>query len=341
MEPTETNQPFPESPEAIPATLESFGSSPKTAIMDSPSPTDALLGAAPVIEARLYEVAQGPVFSAHEMRRLEADYEELLQRLTGRLSLYFRSECELELESLKTSTFRQWVSGRLQPTHLTLFKVEPWRGIGVLEISPALGLAMTDRLMGGSGQAATVSRELSEIETALLDQVAQFVTEAWCAQWQRWQELTPALLGHESDARYLQTSPPDSTMLVAAIHARLGDCRGQIQLALPLATIEVLIQKLRAELKPAVGDDTNAATPRALRWNAALDDMTMALTADLPGLPLTARSIPQLKVGDTLELPANATNQVHLRLGGLTRFIGRLGTRDDHWAVELTDVLKP
>jgi flagellar motor switch protein FliM len=321
--------------------LESSDLSPETATTDSQTPADPPLEAISVIEARPYGLAQGPLFSAHEMRRLEADYEELLQGLTARLSIYLRSECELDLESLKTFTFRQWVSGRPQPTHLTLFKVEPWRGIGVLEINPALALAMTDRLMGGPGQTVTASRELSEIETALLDQVAQFVTEAWCAQWQRWQELTPALLGHESDARYLQTSPPDSTMLVAAINARLGECVGQLQLALPLATLEILIQKLRAELKPAVEENSDPTSPKALRWNAALDGMLMAITAELPGLPLTARSIPQLKIGDMLELPANSTNQVLLRLGGLTRFIGRLGTRDDHWAVELTDVLKP
>ncbi len=335
MESTETNLPVPQTPEGAPAAggeAQSLNATPANeavpAVTAAPTP-------------RPYNVAARPLLSRHELRKLEADYEELLRGLTANLSVFFRCEFDLALESLQTPSFREWVGGLAQPTHLTLFKVEPWRGICVLEITPTLGLAMTDRLMGGPGQAVTANRELSEIEIALLDQVAQFVTDAWCGQWREWQELTPALLGHESDSRYLQTSSPDSAMLVATLNARLGECVGRVQLAFPFATLKPLMRKLRAELTPAVEPPADSAPPQTLRWNAAFDDMTMVITAGLPALQMTARALPRLQVGEVLELPADSINQVQLRLGGLPRFLGRLGTRDHCWAVEVTQVLNP
>jgi flagellar motor switch protein FliM len=199
---------------------------------------------------------------------------------------------------------------------------------------------MTDRLMGGSGQAAAATRELSEIEVALLDQVVQFIAEGWCGQWSRWQSLKPTLLGHESDPRYLQTSPPDATLLVATMNARLGESTGQLQLAFPFATLEPLLQKLRTELNTPSEPVSAAPTPSQTHWNAVFDEVKIPVAAELPGPQLPARSIPKLKVGDVLNLPADSAKRVQLCLGGLARFTGLLGTRDDNWAVELTAVLK-
>jgi flagellar motor switch protein FliM len=287
-----------------------------------------------------YDFAQHLLLSTHEVRKLRSNCEEFLGGLAMRLSIYFRMEFELTLVSLTTPTYRQFVSSLVHPTHLTLLKIEPLRGISVLEISPAFGMALTDRLMGGPGEATAAARELSEIEVALLDQVAQFITEGWCGQWSQRQELKTNLIGHESDASYLQTSPPDSAMLVAKISASLGKCTGQIQLAFPFTTLEPLLQKLRAELKPAAESVSDDKMPKQRMWNSTLNDVKIAIAAQLPGPQLLGRAIPKLKVGDVIEMPTDSVNQVQLCLGGLSRFTGRLGTRDDFWAVEITNVLK-
>lgn len=290
---------------------------------------------------KLYELSQRTLFSPHELRRLTADYETIRRSCAVRLAVLFRTEFDLKLEALATPSFRQFAGTLTQPTHLSLFKVEPLRGIGVLEISPSLALSLLDRLMGGPGEANTPARELTEIEIALLGQISQLLTEAWCAHWAGWKELKPTLIGHESDPRYLQTSPPESTLLAATFTAQIGDSTGQIRLALPFATLEPLLQKIRAELKPPTETPATPPTPPpAASWNPALDHVNISLSADLPGPQITARMLQTLKVGDVLSLPAEASDQVQLRLGNLARFAGRLGTRDDHWAVEVLRALQ-
>lgn len=313
--------------------------------MASPeTPTAAPVGAAPAaaVGPRLYELSQPTLFNAHELRRLTADYETIRRSCAVRLALLFRTEFELKLGALQTPTFRQFAGNLAQPTHLTLFKIEPLRGIGVLEISPALALVLLDRLMGGPGTANTPVRELTEIEISLLGQVTHLLTEAWCAHWSGWKELKSALIGHENDPRYLQTSPAESNLLVATFEAQIGDATGQIKLALPFATLEPLLQRIRTELQPPTEAPTNvpAPSPKPTAWNPALDHVSIPVSAELPGPKITARELQSLKVGDVLPIPAEAANLIQLKLSGVPRFQARLGTRDDHWAVEVLNALK-
>ncbi len=289
---------------------------------------------------RMYELSQRTLFSAPELRRLTADYDTIRRSCAVRLAVLFRADFDLTLESLETPTFRQFVASLAQPTHLTLFKVEPLRGVGVLEIDPVLALTLLDRLMGGPGEGIEAARDLTEIEVALLGQVSQLITEAWCTHWANYRELKSTLVGHENDPHYLQSSAPESPQLIATFTAQIGECSGQIRLALPVGTLDPLLQKIRAELKPPADTQSPIASTPVAQWNPALDLVDIPIHASLPGPQITARQLQNLKVGDVLSFPVEAANQVQLRLNGVSRFEGQLGTRDNHWAVQILKALK-
>lgn len=291
---------------------------------------------------RLYELSQPTLFNPHELRRLKSDYDTIRRSCAARLALLFRTEFDFKLTALTTPTYRQLVSQLSTPTQVTLFKIESLRGIGLLEISPALALVLLDRLMGGQGAANQPTRDLTEIETSLLGQVTHLITEAWCTHWSGWKPLKSALIGNENDPRYLQTAPPDSSMLVATFDAQIGEASGQIRFALPFTTIDPLLQKIRAELQPPTEAPANtpAPAPKPTAWNPALDHVNIPASAELPGPTISARQLQALKVGDVLPLPTNAADLIQLKLSGVPRFQARLGLRDEHWAVEVLNALK-
>jgi flagellar motor switch protein FliM len=180
--------------------------------------------------------------------------------------------------------------------------------------------------------------ELSEIEAALLDQVAQIILNEWCQLWQQIETPRPVLLGHENNGRFLTSSPHDTVMLILTMEVRLGDCVEQMQLALPLLTIEPLVRHS--------GDATESGTGPAAnqrgqpQWNPGFDEVAVQLHTQWQGLELTARQLSRLKCGDVLLLEANCFDRVEVRLEQLPKFFGRLGTTGDHWAVQLTERVK-
>lgn len=186
-----------------------------------------------------------PVYlSPVELRKLRLHHEEFIRSLSARLSIHLRVEFTLQMSQLNTVTYQRFIEGLPNPSHLVLFKTDPLRGISILHINSRLGLTLVDRLMGGPGHTQKVDRDLSEIEVALLDQVVQIILGEWCNHWAGIQDLRNSILGHETNARFLNTAPWDSVMLCLAFEARIGDCFEQIQIGFPYSTIEPLTRLL-------------------------------------------------------------------------------------------------
>ena len=232
---------------------------------------------------QLYELSQRTLFSPSELRRLTADYETIRRSCAVRLAVLFRTEFELKLAALTTPTFRQFSGQMAQPTHLTLFKVEPLRGIGVLEMSPPLALNLLDRLMGGPGTASAETRDLTEIEIALLGQVTHLLTEAWCAHWYGWKELKsradrarkrPALSANIRAGK-ARCSWRRLKRRSASVSARSGSrCRSPLWAA---------AAKIRAELKPPVEAPTSRPSLPSRRLGIPrLDHVNIPISAELP-----------------------------------------------------------
>jgi flagellar motor switch protein FliM len=132
---------------------------------------------------RPYDFRQPASLSPAELRRLRLHQEEFVRALAARLSIYMRLEFGLQLAGLQTISYRKFVGVLPKATHLSLFKVEPLRGIGILDIPLRLGLVLVDRLLGGPAQSIATEHAFSEIELALLDQVVHLVLSEWCRHW--------------------------------------------------------------------------------------------------------------------------------------------------------------
>ncbi|HTH47191.1 MAG TPA: FliM/FliN family flagellar motor switch protein [Candidatus Limnocylindria bacterium] len=281
-----------------------------------------------------------PVYlSALELRKLRLHHEEFIRSLAARLSIHLRVEFSLQMSQLSTLTFQRFTESLPNPSHIVLFKTEPLRGISILHINSRLGLTVVDRLMGGPGHSLKAERDLSEIEVALLDQVVHIILGEWCSHWTGIMEMRHSILAHESNARFLNTSPWDSVMLCLSLEARIGDCTEQMQFGLPYPTIEPLVRLLNRSVDPSL--ENAAAIPQSPpRWRPEMEEVEIPVTAELPGRTMTTGQLARLKVGDTLDFDRDLLNRVQVRLADLHKFSGRLGSRGGKWAIEVTQVTK-
>ncbi|MDX1952355.1 MAG: FliM/FliN family flagellar motor switch protein [Verrucomicrobiota bacterium] len=305
----------------------------------APNVSEGGVAAQPKESVQHYDFRQPTFLSATELRKIRMEHEGFVQSLASLLSIYLRVEFGVKLARLQTMTFQKFSEILPSPSHLTLFKVEPLRGICILDINPRLGLTIVDRLMGGAGHSITTNRDLSDIEVVLLDQAIQIILSEWCKHWAKIQELRPVLLGHETNGKYLQTSSPDTVMLVVSIEASMGDCVEHLQLGFPYATLDPLTRQLDAELHDEKHSGAPVITEKP-KWNRELESLKIPLTAEWPGIAMTARELANLKVGDILEIDPEAANQVQVRLSQIGKFIGRIGSRNNRRAVEITQIIK-
>lgn len=309
---------------------------------EAATPKQQFIGAAGALAAGLkvetYDFRNPAFLSEVELRRLRLLHEDFIRYLSARLSLYLRMEFSLKMAKLTTLSYAKFTESLPNPTHLSLFKVEPLVGVGVLDLNPRLALTIADRLLGGRGHSVKTERYLTEIEIALIEDVLLILLEEWCAQWKIEQELRPLVIGHENNGRFLQTSPKDAIVLALTLECNFGDCSEQIQIGVPYYTIEPMVKTMQARRQK---DNAVSATVKRAEWHPAYDRINIPVRAEWQAFELSVREITSLRVGDVVEMPPSICQETRVLLNGAPKFVGTVGLDTDRVAVQLTRKLLP
>lgn len=287
-------------------------------------------------DIRPHDFRQSGFLAASELRRIRQRHEQIIRSLAARLAIYLRLECSVQLAKVQIVGYQKFTESIANPAHITLFKTEPLKGVGLLVVPPRLALQFADRLLGGPGQMPDDNRDLSDIEIAITDQVSLLILSEWCGHWPEMRDLHAQLLGHENNSKFLQTASPDAAMLIISVETSIVDKKEVFHLVFPYTTVEPLMRRI----SPAM-PETEAAPQRATKtqWNSEFDTVKVPLTAEWQGLKLSAGAITRLRPGDTLTLDPACAAQVIVRLGNIPKFFGRPGTSDGKWAVQLTNAI--
>jgi len=277
-------------------------------------------------------------FSPAALRPLRMRHEDFISALATRLSIHLGLEVGLQMSKLEALPFQKFTDGLSSPTWLTMLKLPPLAGICLLDIPPRLGLCIVDRELGGPGR-ADETRQIGRIEARLLSPVVGLIVNEWCGIWSDLMEIQSAVLGNESNSRYVHTSTPENSMLVIGVETRIAETVEQIQLAFPHPMLEPLTLKLNTGANG--GGKPDAATKTApAKWNSLFDELQIEVKAELPEIQLPAGQVAELKPGDVLSLPPEYMNEVRLRLAHHPGFIGTLGTSNQRRAVKIDKCLK-
>ncbi len=278
-------------------------------------------------------------FGTGEMRKLRMHCDSFVSSLTARLSIHLRLECSLQLTKLDALRFQPFVDSLSNPTYLTLFKIEPLEGVCLLDMPARLGLTIVDRELGGPAVCQDDIRDLTQIETKLAAKVVNLMVAEWCSAWADALPMRPALLGHETSGRFLNLASPETMFLCLGLEVRFAQTVETIQIAFPQSILEVLLAKISSDLPS--GQRTPAApTGAAPRWNPALNEVRVQVSARWRGLAISARQLAGLKPGDLLPLSQAATSQVEISLESMPKFTGQLGTSGRQLAVKIVETLK-
>jgi flagellar motor switch protein FliM len=273
-----------------------------------------------------------------ELRMLTTRHEEFVRSVAARLSIHLRVELNLQLSGLGMMRYRDFIEGLPAPTYLALLKLDPLPGVCLLNIPLKLGLSIVDRELGGPAQYTDEPRALSEIEARLLARTVEIIAGEWCSSWSDVLEIRPTLVGHESNGNYVQTCPRDTLMLVLTLAVGLGETAESIQFVFPYASLEPLLLKLNATARP----EKSAARPTSgLKWNPALNDVSIKVSAELPEMEMTARQLADLQPGSTLFITPEMARQVRVCLAKKPKFIANLGTTNERWAAKIVQPYKP
>ena len=284
------------------------------------------------VKVKKYDFTNPIVLSDADLSKLRTKSEQFVYYLAGHLSMFLRTEFNLELEDLTADLYANFTHSVKTPSCITMFKLQELNGVCLLDVNSHLSATVVDRILGGRGSTNPEERGLTDIEKALVEDFNQIILEEWCKQWEGSIQLNPSIIGTESTGKFLQTSPADAMMLVLSMEASFGDVSGPMRIAVPYYTLEPVVSRLLATV--ATKEEKQSTPPR---WHNVYDEIPVAVSAEWDAFQLTLRDLSNLEVDDVIEMSPSLVEDTKLRIENRTCFIGEIGLEGDQVAFQVNE----
>lgn len=283
----------------------------------------------------LYDFRRPARVSRDQLHNLEMLYETFARELSTLLSGALRVMPDISVASVDEISFGEFIMSLENPTFIALFEMKPLQGSALLEISPVLEFAIIDRLLGGSGEAAQMSRGLTAIEQGVLGRLANKVLLLLKASWSGLVAGEPRLLRMESNPQFCRILPEHEMTVTAAFNIQLGEASGVMSVCLPDMMIQPLLEKLSGRQWSASDSEEQAETaaPAVMRH---IKRSALPCTAVLGQTRLSVGELMRMGAGDILRLDTGADGDVVMEVGGIPKFMGKPGLAGRQRAVQLT-----
>ncbi|GAB4375716.1 MAG: flagellar motor switch protein FliM [Spirochaetales bacterium] len=289
---------------------------------------------------KIYDFKRPDKFSKEQIRTVSIMHETFARLTTTSLSAQLRSLVQVHVASVDQLTYEEFIRSIPNPTTLAVINMDPLKGSAILEIDPAITFSIIDRLFGGKGESAKVTRDLTDIEQSVMEGIIVRVLGNMREAWSQVIDLRPRLGQIETNPQFAQIVPPTEMVVLVTLETKVGEVEGMMNFCIPYLTIEPIISKLSAQYwyssvrRGATTENLNILRER-------LSTVEVNVVAEVGSMQLTVREVLSLGVGDVIRLPnVRSTDPMVLKIGNQPKFLCKPGVIGKKLAVQIIKKLE-
>ena len=196
------------------------------------------------VDVKVYDFSRPSKFSKEHLRTLESIFEHYGRLLYTNLPAYLRKSVQVDVMNAEAVTYSEFSNSLSNPVLLGLVNFSPLPGNILVELATNLGYCIIDRLLGGEGVALEKKREFSEIELTIVERVLNVCVDLLRDPWKNVANVQPRLERIETNSQFAQIISPQEMTAIVTINLKIGDVEGLMNICLPYATLEDVIDKL-------------------------------------------------------------------------------------------------
>ena len=191
-----------------------------------------------------YDFKRPAKFSKEHLRTLEIIFEHYGRLLSTNLPVYLRKNVQVSVNSSETVTFSEFTNALSNPVILSILNFSPLTGSIIMELSPNLGFAIIDRMLGGQGEPLERTRDFSEIEMTILEKILVICMQLLREPWKNVIEISPILERIETNPQFAQIISPSDMIAIVTLNIKIGEVAGLMNICLPYFTLENIMDTL-------------------------------------------------------------------------------------------------
>ncbi len=279
---------------------------------------------------KIYDFRRPDKFSKDQIRTIQMMHETFARLTTTALSAQLRALVGVHVGSVDQMTYEEFTRSIPNPTTLAIINMDPLRGSAILEIDPGISFTIIDRLFGGKGDPAKISRELTDIERSVMESIIVRILGNLREAWSTVLDLRPRLGNIETNPQFAQIVHPNDMVVLISFETKVGEVDGMTNLCIPYITIEPIISKLSAQhwyssIRKGDSDENRAVIQQRL------DTVEIPLRCEVGEVDISLQDVLQLQMGDVVKLTnTSISSDFVVKVGDRKKFRaipGRVGNR--------------
>lgn len=286
-----------------------------------------------------YDFARPAKFSKEHLRTLEIIFEHYGRLLSTNLPAYLRKPVQVDVMNSEAVIYSEFSNALSNPVLLGVVNFEPLEGSIVMEIASNIGYSMVDRLLGGGGNPLDKPREFSEIELVILERMFNVCVNLLREPWQNVVSIVPRLERIETNSQFAQIISPSEMIAIITINLKIGDVEGIINICLPFAVLEPVMDKLNTKYWFSTMQDKDVNTYEDA-ITTLISKAQIPVKAVLGTSQISVNDFLNLNVGDIIKVDTKVDQELDIYVGNIDKFKALPGSSNDKYAVRLTKVLR-
>jgi flagellar motor switch protein FliM len=250
--------------------------------------------------------------SNENARALNAVHEAFARRMAIALDSWLGTTVEVKQKGLEQQPIKEHIAGIAPLTYIAPLTLSTLQSSMIVECDVNIVFAMIEMLLGGSGAPGSGSRELSEIEEEIMQDVVALIARQVESVW-RFPNLALTPGRRIKSSLVQQYCQANERLAVAKFEMELGPARGTFQMVLPPAFLGALIQQIKKDEPQKKGSVRYFPRPNI---RERILDCDIEVAAELPGLRVAVRDLIALQPGSVLKLRAPVRQPGMLTAGG-------------------------
>ncbi len=174
-------------------------------------------------------------------------YESFARNLSQSLGLYLPVAIQTLLVSVEQLTYKDFLVRTPEVTYMISFRLRQLHATAAMQIDNSFVFPLIDVLLGGNGKCELFTREVTQIEENLMQEVATIICRGLEGAWQ--------VLGVEIEmetrqqpAQMQRLMPAFEKVLALSFEMKMNEAQGMLNIIFPAAASSALFRKLSKDL---------------------------------------------------------------------------------------------
>ena len=290
-----------------------------------------------------YDFYSPKKFTKEQLRNVDSIHENIGRLFSSYFSGSMRISSEVNLLQVEEQRYYEFNNALPDTALIALLDLKPKdKNIGeftmMMDTSSNLAYFMIDRLLGGTGESLTISRDYTDIELGIMSNVFQKITGYMSDAWRDYVDVDITLDTVETNPRLIQIYAPEDIVVIVSLEVKLNDAIGTINICIPAIGLEELMGSFVSKysrLSQSLSDEAKKTMAKKVIQKAIYaSDLTMEVVLD--NVQMELEDILHLKVDDIIKLEKPANSDVKILIDKQPWFSGRIGTVKASKAVKVT-----